>query len=137
MIALPTDPLVNDKRHQFDRILQACLGLEVETTIPQAEVVPGEPLKLQHTAIVHSNVPVRWVGVNYPSIGKSPNDAPIQLTANEAATRDSTQELPANTPLSQPYWLREPETEGMFRVDDPALIGRPENLARISNRGNL
>jgi hypothetical protein len=29
--------------------------------------------------------------------------------------------------LSQPYWLREEGTPGMFRVDDPTLIGRPEN----------
>ena len=31
------------------------------------------------------------------------------------------------TPLSQPYWLRQESAPGMFRVDDPALIGRPEN----------
>ena len=35
--------------------------------------------------------------------------------------------LPAGTPPSQPYWLREEGTAGLFRVDDPALIGRPEN----------
>ena len=29
--------------------------------------------------------------------------------------------------MSQPYWLREDHTTGMFRVDDPNLIGRPEN----------
>jgi len=42
-------------------------------------------------------------------------------------SRDSTETLPADTPLSQPYWLREDHTAGMFRVDDPNLIGRPEN----------
>src|SRR5208337_640507 len=34
---------------------------------------------------------------------------------------------PADTALSQPYWLREEGTPGMFRVEDPELIGRPEN----------
>ena len=29
--------------------------------------------------------------------------------------------------MTQPYWLREEGTAGMFRVDDPSLIGRPEN----------
>jgi hypothetical protein len=29
--------------------------------------------------------------------------------------------------LSQPYWLREEASPGMFQVDDPSLIGRPEN----------
>ena len=69
LTALPTtDPLVVEKRAQLDRILQACLGLEVETMIPQAEVVPGESLKMHHTAIVRSAVPVRWLGVRYPGI---------------------------------------------------------------------
>jgi hypothetical protein len=40
---------------------------------------------------------------------------------------NSTQTLPASTPLSQPYWLREEHTPGMFMVDDATLIGRPEN----------
>jgi hypothetical protein len=35
--------------------------------------------------------------------------------------------LPKNTPLSQPYWLREDATAGMFRVADADLIGQPEN----------
>jgi hypothetical protein len=35
--------------------------------------------------------------------------------------------LPAKTPVSQPYWLREEREAGMFRVADPQLIGRPEN----------
>ena len=43
------------------------------------------------------------------------------------ARSDSTATLPASTPVSQPYWLREQGTAGMFRVDDAKLIGRPEN----------
>src|SRR5205085_577364 len=52
LAALPTDPVVSDKRAQLDRILQACLGLTVETTVANAEAVPGEVLKLHHTAAV-------------------------------------------------------------------------------------
>ena len=39
----------------------------------------------------------------------------------------ATQTIPANTPLSQPYWLREPSAIGTYHVADPTLIGRPEN----------
>ena len=35
--------------------------------------------------------------------------------------------VPVKTPLSQPYWLREPAKIGTYRVADPTLIGRPEN----------
>ena len=47
LAALPADdPVLNEKRQQLDRIIQECLGLTVETTIPDAEIVPGELLKM-------------------------------------------------------------------------------------------
>ncbi len=127
LAALPTkDSVVAEKRAQLDRILQACLGLEIETTISQAEVVPGETMKLHHSAVIHSDIPVRWVAVRYP-VTKSEVTKGIELAANQSQSWDSTQTLPASTPLSQPYWLREEGTPGMFRVDNPSLIGTPEN----------
>jgi LmbE family N-acetylglucosaminyl deacetylase len=127
LAALPVDDsVVAEKRAQLDRLLQACLGLEVQTIISQAEVVPGEMMKLHHSVVVHSSIPVRWVAVRYPG-SKHQIDQEIELLANQSRSLDSTQTLPVDTPLSQPYWLREEGTEGMFRVDDPSLIGRPEN----------
>jgi len=121
-----SDPLVAEKREQLDRIIQHCLGLEVQTSIPQAEYVPGEKLPLHHTATVHATVPVRWVATRYPSL-KTELNKTIELHADQAAVRDSEQALPANTPLTQPYWLSKEGTPGLFNVDDPSLIGRPEN----------
>src|SRR5882724_3859791 len=40
---------------------------------------------------------------------------------------DYLTKAPADLPLTQPYWLKEPGTAGLFRVDDPTLIGRAEN----------
>ncbi|MFZ0827877.1 MAG: PIG-L family deacetylase [Verrucomicrobiia bacterium] len=128
LAALPaSDPLVLEKRAQLDRILQACLSLEVETTIPNAEIVPGEEMKLHHSVVVRSDVPVRWLGVRYAGVASTTTNNVIELHSDQPATRDSVQSLPANTPLTQPYWLREEGAPGTFRVDDPTLIGRPEN----------
>jgi LmbE family N-acetylglucosaminyl deacetylase len=126
LAAIPADPVVDEKRAQLDHILQECLGLYVETSVPRAEVVPGETLAFHHTALVQSGFPVRWLGVRYPLLGREVL-APADLAADSPATRDQKPVLPAGTPLSQPYWLREEGTEGMFRVDDASLIGRPEN----------
>jgi LmbE family N-acetylglucosaminyl deacetylase len=122
---LPADPVVDGKRQELDRILQACLGISVQTTVAEAEVVPGEELKMLHTASIASSVPVRW-SVRYPSINAE-MEKPVDLSPGKLVSRDGAQTLPIDTPLSQPYWLREPSTPGMFRVDDPTLIGRPEN----------
>src|SRR5208283_5477744 len=71
-------------------------------------------------------VPVRWMAVRYPSLGRE-SETGIGLDPGKPALRDSSQTLPAGTPVSQPYWLREEGTPGMFRVDNASLIGRPEN----------
>jgi len=126
LAALPSDPVLEQKRTQLDRILQACLGLSVETVVPQAEVVPGEELKLRHTVTVRSAFPVRWLAVRYASIARELS-GPLDLRPQQPATRETSEKLPGNTALTQPYWLRAEGTVGMFRVDDPSLIGRPEN----------
>jgi len=123
---LPVDPLISDKRQQLDRIIEALIGLEVATVVDQPEAVPGERLKMRHTATTRSNLPVRWTAVRYPSIQRQLLTA-LDLRPDQPSVRDDAQTLPASTPPSQPYWLRQPGTAGMFHVDDPSLIGRPEN----------
>jgi len=123
---LPADRVVSEKRRQLDHVLQECLGISVQTTVAQAEAVPGEEMKLHSTASVSSSVPVSWVTTRYP-VTKSALNNTLLLGTNQLAARDSIQILPTNTLLSQPYWLREDGTPGMFRVDDASLIGLPEN----------
>lgn len=115
--ALPHDPLLDDKRAQLDRILQGCLGLRVESTVDQSSVVPGETFTLHQSAVVHADVPVRWL---------SAQDSTL-LSSGKPANRASTHTVPLDAPLTQPYWLREDPTEGLYTVNEPALIGRPEN----------
>ena len=126
LAALPADPVVADKRAQLDRILQACLGLTVETTVSNAEVVPGEALKLRHAATVQTKESVRLLTVRYPlSNGAEKIDA--ALKPGQPFVRDAATTLPQHTAISQPYWLREEGSPGLFRVDESKLIGQPEN----------
>ncbi len=120
----PSDPVVDDKRGQLDRILQACLGITIETTAPSAEVVPGEKLTLQTRVVVRAQVPVRWTSthVSYPGGGLS-----VDGFESSRASAELVVDVPANIPVSHPYWLREEATAGMFRVADARLIGQPEN----------
>ena len=129
--ALPKkDSVVAEKQAQLDRILQECLGLKVETTIAQSDMVPGEPMKLHISASIHAKTPdntaVRWIAVRYPELKKEISKG-INLHLNQTSSFDSVETLPTTTPLTQPYWLRFEGTPGMFHVDDPKLIGTAEN----------
>jgi LmbE family N-acetylglucosaminyl deacetylase len=127
LAALSPDPLVADKRAQLDRILQTCLGLTVQTTIAHADVVPGETFLLQHTATVRSDFPMRWLGARYPGAKALAAADAIALARDQPASRESSATLSIEAPLSQPYWLREEPTAGLYTVSEPNLIGRPEN----------
>lgn len=124
--ALADSRLVAEKRRQLDLILQACLGLSVESTVANAEVAPGEPLEVASAVSMRGDVPVRWVGIRYPSLGKDVS-AGADLRPGEVKKLSTALTIPAKAPLTQPYWLREPADVGMYRVADPALIGRPDN----------
>ncbi|MGH7967830.1 MAG: LmbE family protein, partial [Limisphaerales bacterium] len=124
---LAPSPVLQEKNRLLDRIVRQCLGLKIETTLSRAEAVPGETLSLHEIASVTSgSVPVRWVAVRYPSLGTE-TAIGMDLAPGQPAARDSTEALPAGTPLTQPYWLREDRSQGMFSVRNPELIGRPEN----------
>ena len=125
LATLASDPVVNDKRQQLDRIIQACLGLTVETATPIAEVVPGERLQIRHSAIVRSKIPVRLLEVQVRNLGGSKPG--VELMSGRQVTGEFTLTVPKDTPLTQPYWLREEPAPGMYRVADPRLIGRPED----------
>ncbi len=123
-----TDPVVAEKSAQLDRILQSCLGISVTTTVANAEVVPGEAFQVRYRATVASSIPVRWLPVRHPWLNDDLTSGDsLPLPPQAPASREESVTLPANTPVSQPYWLRQEGTPGMFQVDDPALIGRPEN----------
>lgn len=135
LAAMPTDPLIEAKRRELDHLLQACLGLHVETTVEHAEIVPGESLKLHYAMTVDANnVAVRRVAVRSSSLEKLNLHEPamIDLVAGAMITGDFTAVLPVSTPLTQPYWLREDWKTGVFQVDDPTLIGRPESPAAVT-----
>lgn len=131
LAALPVgDTVVDEKRRDFDKILQKCLGLTVYTTILVNKVLPGEALQVRQEVGLRAAIPVRWLVMEYPEGGVR-SDNVIEVQPNQSTTRDATLTLPEKTPLSQPYWLRHEPQAGISVVDDPHLIGQPENTPPI------
>lgn len=127
LASLPAEPLVREKQRQLDRILQTCLGITVETLIPNADIVPGETVAMHHVVSCEAApVPVRWVVIRYPTTGAEVAIG-SELKPDGGVEKDEVQILPGDAPLSQPYWLREPAAVGIYQVADSELIGTPEN----------
>ncbi len=123
---LPVDPIVTEKRRDLDRIIATCLGLTVETLVPQAEVVAGEKLDLSYTATVKGPLPVHLASVRLPTL-QTEQKIEKDVAGVYSFTPGPGLKLPASTPISQPYWLCKEGTPGVFHVEEPTLIGEPEN----------
>lgn len=117
--SLPADPVLDDKKTQLDKILQACLGLEVQVLADRAEVVPGEQVRFEARIRYKGTLPVRWLKTGGDG---RPVDLRQELTTEARIYNVRPDEL-----LTQPYWLREDSSAGIARVADPKLIGLPEN----------
>ena len=127
----PDDPLIRQKSAALDRILQDCLGLYVETTVAQPDVVPGETIRLRHTVLVRSDVPVTLNGVTLPRDQAPPDkERNVALHNDQPVTQELTWTPRVGEPLSQPYWLREEGKAGLYEADEN-LIGEAEDLPAL------
>jgi LmbE family N-acetylglucosaminyl deacetylase len=124
LAGLGADPVVADKRRELDRVLVGCLGLNVHSSVPAPTVVPGETLDVTTSVTCTSAVPLRWVSVeehgHRTDIGEG-------LKAGASLTRSLAYPVAKDTPVTQPYWLRELAAVGIYHVADARLIGRPES----------
>jgi LmbE family N-acetylglucosaminyl deacetylase len=124
------NPWIEVKRNELMRAIAGCAGLAIDVSAADSSVVAGRELKVSVSVINRSGYPftLQTVGSRYASpslaIGKP-------LANNVPLKTDLTIKVPADAPVSQPYWLRKPPLKGSFVVDDQELIGRPENPPSI------
>ncbi len=121
------------KLADIDGIITACLGLYLEAAAGTASATPGEAVKLQIEAANRSGIPMKLQRVAVEAAGSEATYGQ-DLGPREAFKTSQEAKLPGDLRDSQPYWLREPGTPGMFRVDDASLIGLPENPPALSAR---
>ena len=124
--SLPRDALVDEKSRALDAVLIECLGLSLNVSIPHAEVTPGESVALTEQVALTAPQRVTLLALSYPATGEK-EQVGTRLATGQSFSRAARQTLPTTTPLTQPYWLARPGKPGMFEVEDPALIGSPEN----------
>ena len=122
--ALPNSVWRNYQLQQIQSLIKEAAGIFIEASTQKAQVIPGENLGLQVLINQRSFVNAQLVKLQLPS-----KDSLIQKTLgnNQNTIIDYTFKVDASTPISQPYWLVQPKTEGMFIVNDYSFIGKAEN----------
>jgi hypothetical protein len=123
--ALPEAPWKAQKQKDLSEALAGCLGLFVDATVAEFTAVPGGQVKVTLTALGRSPASVVWwaaqllgteVAVGKPLVNNVPQSVERAVT------------LPADMPLSTPYWLLDPPSAGRWSVRDPQWVGLPEQV---------
>ncbi|NLR57981.1 PIG-L family deacetylase [Chitinophaga polysaccharea] len=124
--ALPDGYWRNLKLAETEQLIYACAGLWAEAYSTAPTVVPGTNMEATVQLINRGNIKVTLEQIDLP--GK-PNAAGQQeLGYNKFTSISQTLAVPANTPESQPYWLAAAHRVGMYVINDPLLVGNPENI---------
>ena len=121
---LPASNWKQYKLAQLQAIIMDCAGIYFEVTTQQSQVYPGSPLAIQLLLNQRSNVNSVLEKISFP--GKD-SVTKQQLINNQNVQLDYKFNVPNNTPISQPYWLVAPKSEGMFNVQNQELIGKADN----------
>ncbi|GAA4315865.1 PIG-L family deacetylase [Nibribacter koreensis] len=130
---LPASAWKDVKQQELANVIKACMGLYLEASARDFTAVPGDQVNVQIEAVNRSAVPVTLTKVEY-LFGLKDTTVQQNLAASKPWIARTNVTLPTNRTYSQPYWLQAPGTTGMFKVEDAALIGLPENPAAAQVR---
>jgi LmbE family N-acetylglucosaminyl deacetylase len=114
------------KIKEVDQLIQSCLGLYLEGIAQKHQVVSGDNLEVTIEVVNRSNVPVRFEKLTFEGVAKD-SVLNMPLKNNQAEFITTTIKVPQTKPITQPYWLAEEGSVGMFRVTDQKNIGKPQN----------
>jgi LmbE family N-acetylglucosaminyl deacetylase len=117
------------KKAEIRELILACAGLFSEATAADFRVVPGTSSEITASAINRSPAKINLRAVRFSGgeISDQPGAAEVGVEKPLGTVEvKKTLRLSPDLPLSTPYWLALPPEPGVFRVQDPSLIGLPE-----------
>ncbi len=115
------------KSEEIKKIIEGCTGLYLEATTESQETTPGSTLKIKIEAINRSTIPIKLNGIGaLPVYNHSDEQKAVALNNNIPFTKNITLDLPKDFEYTNPYWLNQKGTDGMYRVENQEEIGIPD-----------
>jgi LmbE family N-acetylglucosaminyl deacetylase len=138
--ALSTLPADNPwralKLAEVERLALACAGLFLEARAPEPSAVPGDAVALRLEALNRSPASVRLLSVTLPGAAGPETGVAAPLEEHAPLRLERKVALPADAPVSTPYWLRRPVEGALYTLEgaDRALTGQPEGPPALAVR---
>ena len=112
------------KLKELEDIILSVNGLYLEVSADDANSYPGGTVGLTIEAVnrSRSNIKLKSVLIN----GEKALSENAVLPENKKLVLQSSLKIGDNTAYTSPYWLNKKGSLGMYTVENPDLIGRPE-----------
>ncbi len=123
------------KKQKLEEIIQHCAGLWIDANGEDFSASPSDSAKVMLEVVkqLSDNVTLHSVELlQQNKVIYTLDKLPETLKLNEAFKPTLALKLPQNIAITQPYWLRQTPSLGLFEVAEQALIGKPENEAALS-----
>lgn len=112
------------KQKETLQLIEACSGLWLDATTTTGYAVQGDSVRFLFAMINRLLPSVTVKNISVEGFDTAYNQ---QLATNRNNAFAKTIAVPANKPITQPYWLEKEMSEGSFNVNDQLLIGNPES----------
>lgn len=112
------------KTEEIKSIIEACAGLYLEAISSVELATPNSNIEISIEAINRSDATIKLNTVLF--LNQNNQNVNIQLNNNEKYTKNFEFKIPENWPLSNLFWLNEPQQNGLYTVSNPALRNLPE-----------
>ena len=112
------------KEQQLKVIIQACAGLYLEASASSASGTPNSKIEINFEVLNRSDIPIQLISIT-STIDKTTRVKEVDVPKNKKINFKETIHLKTEE-FSDPYWLREKASLGMYTVDNQLLIGNPE-----------
>ena len=126
LVKLPEGHWKNVKIEEIKDLIAKCAGLYLEAVSDQQNVDPNGTIKVTIEAINRSDANIEIGHIDSPLISFPSTLMSTPLNKNKKYNLESTEDTFSYTNYSSPYWLNEKGTIGMYQVNNPNLIGFPE-----------
>ncbi len=128
--SLTRKPWLEQKKRELLDAIRDAAGIAIDVAATESTITPGQKLPVSVTVVNRSDYPFRLSMV--ASLFANPSKAPgTKLENNKPVKTELTLELPDASYRTQPYWLAQTSSKGLYTVADQQLVGRPDNPIEI------
>jgi len=123
------------KQREVHDLIAACAGLFADATAADFSVAPGDSIEITATLVNRLSAPFTLREIRFPGAGNTVTvGRDLRSDASAVAAPVVVKhavKVPADAPLSTPYWLASPPQPGGFAIADQQLVGLPEDPPQL------